>query len=78
MHCLGYPWKKSKNNNEGESKRIRGEKLEVEGIKFSQDPQILKVYDKSRKLLGGVSKETGDLIDSGIMEARMNAAQTCF
>lgn len=40
MHCLGYPWKKSKNNNEGESKRVRGEKLEVEGIKFSRAPNF--------------------------------------
>lgn len=74
----GTPGKKSKNNNEGESKRVRGEKLEVEGIKFSQEPQILKAYDKSRKLMGGVSKETGDLTESGILEAHMKMAQTCF
>lgn len=73
----GDAWKRSKNNNEGESKRVRGGKLEVEGIKFSQEPQILKAYDKSRKLMDGVSKET-DLIDSGVMEAHMKTGQTCF
>lgn len=74
----GDPWKRSKNNNKGESKRVRGGKLEVEGIKFSQEPQILKAYDKCRKLMGGVSKETGDLIDSKVMEAHMKTTQTCF
>lgn len=79
LECIvGEPREKSKNNNEGESKRVRGEKLEVERITFSQEPQILKAYDKSRKLMHGVSKERGDLIESGIMKAHMKMAQTCF